>query len=507
MAPTVYRFGNWEYLPQSGELRDTSAATTTRLEPKVASVLECLLAHPGEVVAKEDLISRVWPDTFVSDGSIFRHVSALRRALGDNARAQTYIQTVPKRGYRFAAAVSRSSMTTVIPAIRTPPAGGRSSFDAPPMDRPATRPRRRIGRVALAVATATALALVGSLWEGANPPPASVPVGGQAAPVHAGSPESWAQLEFAQLFEDRVDCSSYARAEELLAEIVVRDPQVGPAHSSLINVTVASAVLGCAPPGPLLDRLSGLAIAASSTRRGASMRLRTDAHLRLWRSRSPQLALQEFEQWQGTVSADARNDVGYAAALAAAGRTGDAVAVARAGLAREPTHPGTNWTLGLMLYFDGNADGAVDQLRWTLELHPEFAPARDLLALVLLRRGRIEEADRMVRGAPASGSGRFATVPALIHALVSNDAESVIDAWEARAADAWVAPTAMALLLDGLGRPDDAFEWVRQAVDEDDPWVALIPVDPTFDRIRTHADYPDLAKSLTTPGNDLPEPE
>ena len=70
-------------------------------------VLLTLADHPGEVVSKEQIFRRVSPDTFVTDEVLTRSISELRKAFEDNPRESTYIQTIPKGGYRLVARVNR----------------------------------------------------------------------------------------------------------------------------------------------------------------------------------------------------------------------------------------------------------------------------------------------------------------------------------------------------------------------------------------------------------------
>lgn len=74
---------------------------TQRVEPKVMDLL-CLLAErPGAVVGREEIMASLWPGMVVGDDSLARTVSKLRQALGDDARAPRYIETISKRGYRL----------------------------------------------------------------------------------------------------------------------------------------------------------------------------------------------------------------------------------------------------------------------------------------------------------------------------------------------------------------------------------------------------------------------
>src|ERR1700759_240546 len=73
------------------------------LAPKVLETLIVLVENGGRVLEKAYLVKRIWPDTFVEDGSLTRNISTLRKALGHGPDDENYIATVPKRGYRFSA--------------------------------------------------------------------------------------------------------------------------------------------------------------------------------------------------------------------------------------------------------------------------------------------------------------------------------------------------------------------------------------------------------------------
>ncbi len=75
------------------------------LTPKVFDILLFLVERGGHIVEKDDLMKRVWPDTFVEDGNLTQNVSLLRKALGENPGSPQFIETVARRGYRFVATV------------------------------------------------------------------------------------------------------------------------------------------------------------------------------------------------------------------------------------------------------------------------------------------------------------------------------------------------------------------------------------------------------------------
>jgi len=78
------------------------------LTPKVFDILVTLVEHGGQVVAKDDLMRRVWPNTFVEEGNLTQNISLLRKALGESPGGVQFIETVPRRGYRFVADTNQS---------------------------------------------------------------------------------------------------------------------------------------------------------------------------------------------------------------------------------------------------------------------------------------------------------------------------------------------------------------------------------------------------------------
>ncbi len=100
-SPQAYRFRGFELDPRAGELR--KQGRKIKLQGQPLDILTMLLEHPGEVVTREDLQKRLWPaDTFVDfEHSLNAAVKRLREALDDSADTPRFIETLPRRGYRF----------------------------------------------------------------------------------------------------------------------------------------------------------------------------------------------------------------------------------------------------------------------------------------------------------------------------------------------------------------------------------------------------------------------
>jgi DNA-binding winged helix-turn-helix (wHTH) protein len=97
----VYRFGEFVFDSSSGELR--KGASRTRLRPQPAALLGYLLQHSGEVVTREELRRLLWPDgTYVQfDHGLNSCIKQIRAALADKRLRPRYLETLPRRGYRF----------------------------------------------------------------------------------------------------------------------------------------------------------------------------------------------------------------------------------------------------------------------------------------------------------------------------------------------------------------------------------------------------------------------
>jgi TolB-like protein/Tfp pilus assembly protein PilF len=99
-----FRVGEWLVEPELNSIKKGSKKVS--VEPKVIEVLACLAEHPGEVLSKKQIMQSVWPDTFVSDEVLRYSISELRRAMGDDAKNPSIIQTIARRGYRLIAPVA-----------------------------------------------------------------------------------------------------------------------------------------------------------------------------------------------------------------------------------------------------------------------------------------------------------------------------------------------------------------------------------------------------------------
>ena len=203
----ILRFGPYDVNLGSGQL--SKFGYRVKLQPKSFLILEALLQAPGEMVARDELKNRLWPEnTFVEfESSLNVAVRRLREALSDDAQKPIYIETIPRHGYRFLGTVERIEVpaTTVNPSLSlVERADGLAQIEAPVAETWFSRHFWKLFVPALAVLVLAAGLLI---WRHASR---------SAAPV----PSSIAVLPFSDLSPERNQSYfSEGLAEELLNEL------------------------------------------------------------------------------------------------------------------------------------------------------------------------------------------------------------------------------------------------------------------------------------------------
>jgi DNA-binding winged helix-turn-helix (wHTH) protein/tetratricopeptide (TPR) repeat protein len=435
----TFRLGEWRVEPSLRRI--SKDGFEVRLEPKVMELLVLLASRPGQVVVQDEIERTLWPGIFVTRSSVFRHVSELRRALGDDRRQPRFIETIPKKGYRLVAAVA--------PAAETPAT-------------PSRLVALSLSAVAVVVVTLALLTARTSVSPAAN-----------------------GAFLRGELYEDRLDCSSFERAVAEYEEALSRDDRFIEAYPRLLDARLATAVMGCGPPGPLFEEMERLLDRADRQGLDEDRYRQGVAALTLWRDGDVSEALARFQS-----SREDPVDFSYAVALVLSGREDDAVAEARRCLSALPVDLGENWGTGGVLYLAGRYDDAAAQFLDTLELYPGFRPALQMLALSYWMAGDRDKAlETAAKGEPGDGERwtRFDALPGYVYAAAGQRerARAILDRWIERSRSAWVPKTSLALLHLGLGESDEARRWLEEARAERDPWLSVLRRDPAFAPLRS----------------------
>jgi DNA-binding winged helix-turn-helix (wHTH) protein/tetratricopeptide (TPR) repeat protein len=519
---TVVRFGQFEANLSTGELfRDGRRA---RLQHQPFEVLRVLLEKPGALVTRDDLRRRLWPDgiTVEFDHSLNKCVAKLRDALGDSATNPRFIETLPKRGYRFLApvVVEPFGIATEMnaAAAAAPPSSdaadatfeGVEHLSAPPVVVARSgSPTARLGRLrrplglwvaaacALMVVVAAGLTLVSGKANARGAAANAGPrVPGASRPIYAARDAH----DRARVALSRRTPDALTSAVEQFERAVMLSPRYAEAHVGLAEAWSLLASYGLTDPREGMPRARAAAthaLALDPSLARAHATLARTAMVFDWDWRTASWHFARALELEG---GDATTRQWHAYFLSALGRHDEAIAEARRAVAAEPLSLNANTALGLVLYLARRYDESVDQLTRTLAIDPEFAQARRDLGLALVMQGRLSEAVAALRRAwtinEQSPTARAEL--AWAHALAGDvaSARAALKQLEERRTRTFVPPDAIALIYSGLGRQDDAAAWLQRAFDMRLASLAHLPVDPMWDDARKHPRVRELVERI-----------
>lgn len=153
-----YRFGNVSLDCENFQLR--KAGENIALTPRAFDVLVFLVKNSGRVVEKSELFENVWKESFVSDNALTKIIREIRRAIGDDAGQPIYIETVPKRGYRFIAQAKNGNETSQVSDLKDSASVAPAANEKPQKIVPAKAARRNKLFLAVAVVLGLIVAAV-----------------------------------------------------------------------------------------------------------------------------------------------------------------------------------------------------------------------------------------------------------------------------------------------------------------------------------------------------------
>jgi DNA-binding winged helix-turn-helix (wHTH) protein/tetratricopeptide (TPR) repeat protein len=466
------RFDGWTLNRQSGELaRD---GVRVRLQTHPQQVLEALLERPGELVTREQLIARLWPKGVVDfDTALNSTVRRLRTALGDYADTPRYIETLPRRGYRFIGVVD-------------PPAAPVDALPSVPSEAPAepqARTPRHRRKALLAVAATLTAAVVGLYaWQRSVAVDPQVPHAGVQS--HALAVEAY---ERARFMLDRRNPDDVERAQQYFEEAVRQDSGYALAWAGLASARWILTVGGHTP------RAQGLSRVRDAAERALELDpTLAEPHLRLanYRGAVGDAAAAQ-EHLRRATELEPRNPLvlSFAAGKAAdQGRLDEAIALQRRAVEVKPLSSVLRYNLAAMLFSAGDLDQTEAEMRRLLELTPAMPGGRELLGLVLVQKGQYDDALALVADGPGDparlqvralayySSGHRAEADAALRALIAacppheRFRVAEVYAWrgEVEQAFAWLEPASPGEVLE---RP-----WFQTR----SPFLAPLQADPRW---------------------------
>lgn len=463
------------------------------LTPKSFDTLVALVQHRGRLVTKDELMQLVWPGTFVEENNLTQHVSALRRALGDSLNGARFIETVPRRGYRFVADVTAAPGE---PARGTGGGGPHALFasvtapaqahDAPigSGERPATVwwasfNRRTAALAMLVVLVASAVSLL--LWMSRRTELRVDRRVSASASEGVTAPRTLAEREYRSgraLWNTR-------RAADLAQSIlhhqraVLFDPTYPLGYAGLAD-SYAFDIFKWPEAEELARRASALdpSLAAPHA---------TIGFIRMFWQWKWKEAEQAFQQAIAVDPGYATAHHWYALFFAARRWSREAKAEIQRALEIDPRSPVLHADRAQILYFGGEYDEAIASARRALALEPDFFNAHVYLYQIYTQRGLYSEAVRQYFVLQKLADGSALYPPSIEGTLRSAYAKGGIRAfWRARVralrspAYAGHDTYPVAVYHARLGQHDRALEKLAEAVAKHNLDATFLHADPVF---------------------------
>lgn len=452
MTPSgVFAFGPFEFDSRSGELR--KHGLRVRLPDQARAVLELLLARPGDVVTREDIRQRLWPaDTFVEfDTATSSIVRKLRDALGDSADQPRFVETLPRRGYRFIApvlvgaeaAAAAHAAAPALPAAGTPASPSRSrSWTGPAW-----------------ISVTVAIGLLGA---------AAVLARTAARP--RVSPEANDAYMKGVAARGRESVPGFRAAVTYFEEAAAKQPDFAMAYAQIADAQLQLVYAGEFAPREIVPRADAAVQRALALDETIAFAHRTRAEILqtyYWEWDAGNREIRRSLELDRT-SSDAR---AYAASMALTdGRVNEAIAEAEEAHARDPLSPRAALTLAGILRASGQVDRSLDELRTLVARDPRIARAHFQIGVTYALKEQWPQAVDALQEAleitPANARFQSYLGFALAKAGRLAEARAVLDQLRARAQLQYVSGFGLALLHDALGEGDAALAALTRAYDE-----------------------------------------
>jgi DNA-binding winged helix-turn-helix (wHTH) protein len=392
------RFDGWTLECDSGDL--VREGRTVRLRKQSQRVLEALLEHPGEVVTREQLIAKLWPRGVVDfETGLNSAIGRLRRALDDDAESPRYIETLPRRGYRFIGnAIAARGFIANATVAREDEAPSRTAFAPREF---ASGALAKYRRVALAATGAVfALALSGSATIATRRTPLPARHAAEAATRHIAADERY---RLGRYFLARRNEGDLDRARKHFEAAVAIDSGFAPAYAGLASADWLLAVEGIVPEDVALPHMRAAAdraLALDPDLAEAHMRLAMDAlksgQRELYEAHATRARLAEPDN--ALLLSDASSDA------LSQGRFEESIALARRAVAIEPLALAYRYNLASALFLAGRYGEAKQVNLDLVELDP--SAWTDIAGQVLVLEGQFEKALALVRASP-DGVAKF----------------------------------------------------------------------------------------------------
>ena len=469
--PNAYRFGPFRLsVPDRILERDGERIPVT---PKVIDTLFVLIENSGQVLTKEELIKAVWPDVNVVESGLTRNISALRKALEEDEAEGTYIETIPRRGYRFVAKVTEEPCVNAADPEAIEPV-------AVPAE-----PRRIRSHWRWAVLGALAVAGMA----------VALPFLNRERPVVRGTVEP--SLRIGEHLLYKLAPEQTIRASDYFERAIAANPQSAGAHAGLSISLFHIALFGVRSLPEILPR------AVETARKALELDARSSAaHYALamvytfkdWRFAAADLELRRALELDPE---SVQVLLGYARLKMITNDLSGALRLVERAMRLDPASPAVGVESCRLYYFRRDFRRAEAECREVLDREPGYALAHYYLALSLGLLGRTAEGDESLN--------RSGLMPGVVEAdrawLKWRDGDrrlavSVLERRRELVRGGKVNASAKMLLAAILGRMDEAYESIEAGLDVRAPELLFILAEPRLDPLRADPRFPSVLQRI-----------
>lgn len=551
------QFGSYELDPENGALRKHGIGI--RLREQAIQVLIALLERPGDLVTRDELRRRLWRDGTVVDFEVGLNtaISRLRRALNDPVRSSRFIETVPKRGYRFVGSIAKQPSLAVMPfvgrgldqegeyfcsglteelistcwrieGIRVAGHATVSRFRDQPYN--PTHAARELGVDAILEGSIRRmpdlfrvnLHLIDGqdgfeIWsERFDVDPKSLfniaeHVTAQVAEVlrvrlrppergsRTGSTEAYTAYLKGHYLVKRHSTANSAKALEYFEQAMQADPGYSLAYHGAAVVYILDTLLGLTAPCNGFEKAEALLGEGLAIQTDSAMLQNTLGMLRMFQWRWEE----SEEAYRRAIVLEPLNPhphMMFALHQSFSGRHRDARREAQTALDLDPVDPMMNFRVVQAHYYARDYEAAIASARSAIDLAPEFHPPYGYMTFALLAAERREEAWSIAQRSRLLGQGRpfcegqFGYVAGRIGQIAA--ARAAIADLEARRRRGYCAALPIAWAWLGLGDVGSCLKWMQTALHEREPYLAAAAVAPMYDPLRSDANFTRLLQSI-----------
>lgn len=480
----IYEFGSFRLDQQERLLLRDGAPLS--LTPKAFDLLLALIVRHGRLVEKEELFQTVWPDTIVEESNLSSNIAIIRKALSDGENGLKFIETVPKRGYRFVAEV-RQQDGAEAELLAKDLATRVSTSEMQPITldvgSPAKRSHRSVSILSVLAFLLPVLMGVG-LW----------------LYFRLEKRAEVTQLEFKGGFyatkwtEDEI-----RKGIEYYNQAVTLEPDAVTAYAGLAGAWIFLSDLHISPREAMPKAKAAAVNALQRDETSAQARISLGV-IKMQYEWDWVGAEQEFKR---AIALDPEHNPAhqlYGWYLIAVGRLEEAQAAMKRVAEADPLNDFNIWALGDAFYFARQYEQAIEQYRRAIGVEPKSHWTRLMLGCVYEQQGKFSEAIAEVNQARLINDNPQ-VLAALGHAYAMSgqraEAQKVLAELQETAKRRYVSPYDLATIYAGLGEKEQALAWLEKAYEDRSGWLGLwLKVDPKFDGLRTDERFRDLLRRI-----------